>query len=131
MSKTKTGSNAQFTGAGQGLTVIGDHCYAYYYRSIDSETFNYFDFATGKEYIVASLIGGRNMKSGAECTVQIFFNEVTVFKTKWDNGTSGTNNNPLASATPLIIPPLTSVRVALTTDAQDEISMGITGRVYG
>lgn len=130
MAKTELGSNAQYTGNGKGLTVIGRHCYAYNFFSIDDTTIDYFDFSTGKRYIVAKLIGGRNMKSAAECTVLITFNGVSIFKTKWDNGTSGTNNNPMSSATPFIIPPLTRVKVTLTTDTQDEISMGITGELF-
>jgi len=121
---------ATFLGTGQHLSVLGNHCYAYNFKSIDTESIDYFDFTTGKIYIVASFIGGRNMKSAAECTIDITFNGLTVFKTKWDNGTSGTNNNPMSSQTPLIIPPLTHVKAILTTDTQDEITLGMTGRVY-
>ena len=133
MAKVKLGSNATFTGTQQGLTIVGDHCYAYYYYSIavaGSENKDYFEFQTGKEYIVATMVGGRNMKSAGEATIEVFFNEVTVFKTKHDNGTSATNNNPFSSKTPLLIPPLTLVRVNVSVDAQDEISLGITGRIY-
>jgi len=130
MAKVKLGSNATFTGTGKGLTIIGDHCYGYNYFSVDNETKTYFDFHTGKEYIVGELTGGRNMKSGAESTVDINLNGVLIFSTKWDNGTSGTNNNPMSSPTPFIIPPLTAVTITVTNDTQDNISLGITGRVY-
>ena len=133
MAKVALGSNATFTGTQKGLTIIGDHCYAYNYHSIaDSggENIDYFEFQTGKEYIVASLVGGRNMKSAGEGTIEVFFNEVTVFKTKHDNGIASTNNNPFGSETPLLIPPLTLVRVNVSADQQDEISLGITGKIY-
>ena len=53
MSKSKTGSNAQFTSAGKGLTVIGDHCYAYS-GDIEATTASQtaLEFATGKGYIL-------------------------------------------------------------------------------
>ena len=113
------------------FTPDNKHFYGYNYRSIDAETFSYFEFNTHSYYLIGKIIGGRNMKAGAETTIEMTFNGGTVFKTKWDNGTSGTNNNPMASYTPVIIPPFTDVIIKLTNDAQDEISIGIMGSVHG
>jgi hypothetical protein len=121
-----------FQGPAKGIYFTPDnkHFYGYNYFSIDGAV-QYFNFSTTSYYLVAKMIGGRNMKSGGECTIEVTFNDGTVFKTKWDNGTSGTNNNPMASETPFVIPPFTNVKIDLSTDAQDEISLGIMGEVHG
>ena len=130
MAKEEFGSNATFTGTGESLTIIGNHCYGYNYFAVSNETKTFFDFQSGKQYIVAEMIGGRNMKSGAETLIEVKLNDVLIFSTKWDNGTTGTNNNPMSSATPIIIPPLTRVVITASNDTNDNISLGITGRVY-
>ena len=68
MSKTKTGTNAQFTSAGKGLTVIGNHCYAYSgdVPIAQGATVTFFDFTTGKNYIKGLIQVGRNVKTSAE-----------------------------------------------------------------
>ena len=129
MSATFTGVNSlQFT-------PDNKHAYVYNMASIGvgdvSETKTYFEFTTQSYYLVAKLIGGRNMKSAAECTVAPTFNGESVFKTKWDNGTSGTNNNPMASLTPFIVPPFTTFKLTCAVDKQDEISMGLICDVKG
>ena len=91
---------------GDMLKVIGNTAYGYNFFSIGqgdvAEEINYFDFHTGAEVYNLKMVGGRNMKSGAECTVKIQMNGFTVYKTKWDNGASQTNNNPMSSFTPFI-----------------------------
>jgi len=109
---------------------IGRHFYGYNFFSIDTETITYFEFTTTDKYLVGHMVGGRNMKSGAEGTVGIKVNGQQIFKTKWDNGASYTNNNPMGSVTPFIIPPYSNVNIYISTDAQDEISLGIMGEVY-
>ena len=48
MSKTKKGSNAQFTGLQKGLTTIGKHVYAYNNASGNDTEFEVLNFTTGK-----------------------------------------------------------------------------------
>jgi len=125
-----------FSGVGTlQFTPDNKHAYVYNMASIGtgdvSEVKTYFEFQTQSYYLVGNLIGGRNMKSGAECTVEATFDDITVFKTKWDNGSSLTNNNPMASATPFIIPPFTNFKLTCSVDKQDEISMGLLCEVKG
>ena len=101
------------------FTPDNKYAYTYYFKSIDGELIRYAEFTTEGYYLVGHMVGGRNMKSGAECTIEAKMNGFTVFKTKWDNGTSGTNNNPLSSPTPFVIPPFTTVLVTA-----DNISSG-------
>jgi len=113
------------------FTPDNKYAYTYYFQSIDGELVRYAEFTTEGYYLVGHMVGGRNMKSGAECTIEAKMNGFTVFKTKWDNGTSGTNNNPLSSPTPFVIPPFTNFTVDLNTDTQDEISIGLVFEVKG
>jgi len=124
-----------FEGVGS-LQFTPDNKFAYAYQSLSiadsgSETVTYFNFITGSEYLVGKLIGGRNMKSSGEITVEITFNDVTVFKTKSDNGVTATYNAPFSAEVPIIIPPFTNVKIIVSSDQQDEVSIGLNCKVNG
>ena len=119
-----------FTGPAEALEIIGDHAYAMNRRDLDSDTATWFEFTTGNFYFVGTLGGGRLMKSNAETTFFIEYNDVIVFESAWDNGADETLIAPMNYALPLIIPSYTKVQVYMTTTDHDRISLSLTGRIY-
>lgn len=80
MSKTKLGTNAQFTGASKGLTTIGKHCYAYSGPSnVTSGGYStILDFTTGKGYILADFQITSFDFSGSDLYYKIELNGVEI-----------------------------------------------------
>jgi hypothetical protein len=132
-----SGSNAQFTSAGKGLTVVNDYCYAYS-GSIDSDTAEttLLEFATGKRLILAKLTGtGATAPSDATAGLislyRIYFNNIEVMRIKAD---SGTEDMPTTEIVPLLIPPLTMVKVSVINNSQSssyQNQSSIVGKLYG
>ena len=130
MSKTKQSSNAQFTSAGKGLTVIGNHCYAYSgVINANGET-TYLDFTTGKGYIKSKIQAVTDQANGDDFNIKFYINGIVVgvahaffysnstyvVDPKWD----------------LIIPPLSHVKVTIENiNNADEWSVLLTGELYG
>ena len=109
MSRTKKGSNATFTGPQEGLTVIGEHCYAYsgaYAASTTPATV--LDFNTNKEYIIGKLFLNGTIESGSGSgeitTAMINFNGVNVSRLKVE---SGSEDMEITVWNEILIPPLT------------------------
>ena len=124
MSKTKIGSNAQFTSAGKGLTVIGNHCYAYS-GSITTTAGGYvtsLDFNTGEKYIDAHLELyvddttpiGQNDAYG----FKIELNGVTVCKMELDDRATP-RSRQLTNNINFIIPPLSNVVISLYSESAE------------
>ena len=133
MSKTKQGSNAQFTSAGRGLTVIGNHCYAYSGDvAVSGSSTTMLEFTTGKQYIIAKIEQhGLFAQIGQnQISIEVTINGVSVLHTFWEAQLDSTYFD---SPTELLIPPLSSV-VVYTTQASGSdkvMQITLTGRVYG
>lgn len=135
MSKTKSGSNAQFTSAGKGLTTIGEHCYAYsgvYKATTDFQ--EVLSFQTGKYYIkgILQLNSGIDLSSPANRVLnsaKTTFNDITVSFIA--TGTS-TDDSPTSQTEVLLIPPLTLVVVEVDSSAtaDRDFTVGFVGRIY-
>jgi hypothetical protein len=132
MSKTKIGSNAQFTSAGKGLTVIGSHCYAYSGEvSVTNSLTTLLSFQTGKEYIVASWFSGFNETTGNDHEFRLYLNGIEVQAIIMaDSSITYGRDLPV----PCIIPPLSLVEIKcinLSSSGPKGMWTSLTGRVYG
>ena len=127
------------TGTFEGLTTLqftpdNKFCYAYSGNILiaSAATVALLEFTTGNEYIEAIITGGRNMKSGAETTTQILFNDQIVFSSKYDNGASLTLVPPYNTNIFMIVPPFTKfVLQATPEDATETLSLIFMGKVGG
>jgi len=137
MSKTKTGSNAQFTSAGKGLTVIGDHCYAYsgtFGLTQDSQTM--LEFNTGKRYIIFDTYftgptSYSDPNSGREANFQISINGIVIAFAHTDTSEAYIQESARLR---FLVPPLSLVKIEM--DGNDTTgsylsSVLMTGDVYG
>ena len=130
MAKTKIGANAIFSGPQKGLSIIGQHCYAYSGLVQVTTAREFLSFTTGKDLIVANF----QFTLGEDTTDNIVW-EVTI------NGNiisgslneSGQAGNPLE---PLLItlPPFSFVEVNATnftgTPTQRKCYAIVQGKVY-
>lgn len=132
MSKTKTGSNAQFTSAGKGLTVIGEHCYAYSgLVEVDNNEKECLLFQTGKEYVVGDAqICYFQSNETDNIKFMITFNNIEVQTVQITDATAYTPYEKIR----LIIPPLTLVKITalnISGAGTRDVGVSLTGRVYG
>ena len=132
MSRTKTGSNATFTGPQEGLTIIGDHCYGYSgLHNVNDTELALLKFDTGTEYIRAIIqFNGGAAGGGDNYAYRVKLNSQIVQEYVTNNNTDDAPNQKLN----LIIPPHTSVECTAqnATDASNnEQIVSISGKVYG
>ena len=133
MVKTRIGSNATFTGTGQGLSYVGDFVMAYSgeLSANDNET-TYLLFQTGKGVITGMLQFNATNELAQEFRYRIYFNGVQVQSYLAGNNAPDYRSKP-DTPIPLVIPPLTEVKcTALNLD--DSVSgtqiCSFTGRHY-
>ena len=130
MSKTKAGSNAQFTGPQKGLTVIGKHCYAYSgIKQVTGSATTFVKFTTGKGYIVAKVQPINFTATTDNVTFEIKFNGQTIQQAET---TSSRDYTPY-DVIHLVIPPLTEVDIILdnVSGGTHNAGVAVTGEVYG
>ena len=131
MSKTKLGSNDQFTGPNKGLTVIGEHCNHYSGPvNVNNTDVVLTKFTTGKRYILAKWYPSYGSENTDNMRFDIFFNGLRVTRTTLD---SREQFSPY-QYNPFLIPPLTDVEIICTNKSSDTaISMYSTfiGKLYG
>lgn len=136
MANLKIGSNAQFLGGNLGLSIIGNHCYAYSGDFTASTTpATRLSFTTGKYYIVgeirfAGMIDPVNAGSGGIGTMTMKMNDIIVLYSKTD---AASEQMEAANVAPIIIPPLTTVLIeqdAANNESGYHGSINIVGRVY-
>jgi hypothetical protein len=132
MSKTKTGSNAQFTGTGKGLTTVGNHCYGYSgVFSVDDNEKTLLQFNTGKHYIKAQIQFNYVSSANQDYTYKVYFNGIIVQQYNVGNSVIYTSPDNFLN---VIIPPLTEVKLAsrniIDSTALDQI-VSLTGEIYG
>jgi hypothetical protein len=130
MSKTKTGSNAQFTSTGKTLTTIGDHVYGYSgVLSCDDNTKTMMQFNTGKHYIKGKVQFSYVTPENQDFQYTIKFNGLVVQRYNVIRGLE-----PYTKTIFLIIPPLTEVTLTaqnVSDSAQIDQIVSITGKIYG
>ena len=133
MAKTRKGSNATYTGNQQGITLIGNHCYAYNDVSVAGSLTDLLNFSTGKGYLIVTieLNGNRSGIGQAQLQFKILLNGVTVLLNVWDQSTINQYSDDL-TVTRLLIPPLTTVLVqaAQSSGSNRNMQATLTGRVY-
>ena len=133
MAKTRIGSNAIYSGNQLGLSIIGDHCYAYNEKGCTNTDITLLKFSTGKYYIVAKVQFGYVENAANSFDYSILFNGNSI--AGYLVGGAGTQANDNQDNAPLniIIPPLTDVQITAknisSADERDQIAT-LTGRVY-
>ena len=134
MAKTRIGSNATFSGPQKGLTIIGNHCYAYSGNIAvtggSSANTELLKFNTGKGYIIGNFQPYSTERGNAQLYLAIKLNNQLVVNAEFD--AEGSVNPMLDSPITLLIPPLTDVQVlvGIETGTNKNWSMTFTGRVY-
>ncbi len=132
MSKTKIGSNAIFTGTGKGLTIIGNHCYAYSGDvSVSASNTTMLDFTSGKEYIIAQFEyhGTIAQIASNQLAIEVKLNGNSIIHTYFD----ATVDHTLWDSPPtILIPPLSNVTITLAQASGADRNMQVTlvGKVY-
>ena len=135
MAKEQIGSNAQFKGGNQSLTMIGEHCYAYsggFASTTTSQTM--LEFSTGEGYIIGKLTmsGGVAFATvgGLKTAFQISLNGSIISLSLFDNQTDHASSlNKLH----LILPPYSTLKVEWDSDDTNAAalsSVSFVGRVY-
>ena len=131
MNKTRIGSNAQFTSAGKGLTVISNCAYAYSGDvSVGQPAQTLLLFQSPKEIIKGTLTMTKNNTDGDDMVYRLYINGILVIG--WANDYSAGGWNQVTM--PIIIPPYSEVKVTAYNDTGDNgrnINASIVGEVYG
>tara|TARA_Y100000310_G_C19998600_1_gene497414 strand:+ start:36 stop:452 length:417 start_codon:yes stop_codon:yes gene_type:complete len=136
MAKTRIGANAIFSGPQLGLSIIGQHCYAYSgLHASNINAFTVLNFTTGKGYIVGTLQLNGSIDDDAPAyrttnSANIKLNGLSVALIA-----AGTNSDdsPTSQTQELILPPFTSVEIIVdstVTEADRFFSVTFSGRVY-
>jgi len=132
MAKTTIGTNSQFTGTSQALSIIGIHAYGY---SGDVTCTNgapgtLFNFTTGTDPIMMrfTLIVDRSLLGTNEIGYNITLNGQSVANYRMPN----TNNTQDLDALVYFLPPFSNVLIQSETDDEHDITTNgiLTGRVY-
>ena len=125
---------ASFLGPQLGLSVLGEHCYAYSGSSTvtgaSSADTTLLNFNSSKNYIVGNLQPFSTARGSAQLYLVVKFNNQIIINAEFDD--SGSINPLLDSPILLIIPPLTNVNVlvGLESGTNKAWSLTFTGRVY-
>jgi len=135
MAKTRIGSNAIFTGPQKGLSILGEHCYAYSGSVIvNNTTVDCLAFNSGKHYMVVEFREGIDFTNVGTKFVgfTIKFNGTVILTNYHTVETGGKNESNTPSTYQLVIPPLTNVITQATTNSAANIPFYhlVTGRVY-
>ena len=120
---------ATFLGTGKGLSILGDHCFAYSGEKVaNTSATNFLKFTTGNYYTVANVQFNYPRDNNEDATYEILMNGTVI--QKWVS-TGSLNPHQPQNVVPIVIPHHTEVIVratVLTTGRYQVVS--ITGRVY-
>ena len=132
MAKEAIGANAIFSGPQKGLTIIGNHCYAYSgdVAVSDSNT-TMLEFTTGEKYIIAKFEyhGAIAQIASSQLAIEVTLNGNSVIHTFFD----ATVDHTLWDSPPtILIPPLSNVKMTLAQASGSDrtMQMTLTGKVY-
>jgi len=125
------GYSQNVASVGKELNYLGNHCYAYSGEvSVANTELNLLDFISGKDYIKAKIQVGSKAGENEDYEFKIYFNDVIVFSTLFGNQ-GHVNIGPWPI--PLLIPPLTGVKISLDNlvDSDSRVwTVGLTGQLY-
>jgi hypothetical protein len=128
MSKTKAGSNAQYTGASQSIYTVDDYVYGTSGNITNTGTgapdSTLLKFTTGKQLIKGKIDFNDNSTGGSDVYFRVTYNGVIVIDMK-----QGQEFLPLKYD--IIIPPLTEVEVLWGCQNNFVGNCFLTGRLYG
>ena len=132
MSKTKLGSNAQFTGTNKSLSIYGDRLSAMSGAiECDNNETDLINTTTGKYVTIADvLFSYAETTQGDNMLYRIRLNGIEVWQHTRDHSTV---NYAYPNAIKILIPPLTEVRLTCqnATDTSNQSNLVVmTGRVY-
>lgn len=136
MAKIKIGSNATFLSGNKGLSLIGEHAYAYSGNVLTVASLAFVDllsFTTGNHYIIGNLVSYgatdiANPSQGAHSLTQVLLNGVSVALIKLE---SGTEDMPAVATVPLLLPPNTETVISLSAESANWYSSAsFVGRVH-
>jgi len=127
---------ATFLAPNQGLSIVGEHAYAYNNLPATADDTIVLDFTTGKEYIIGWIQFNGYIKPsqtgvGTEGTCTMTYNGQTVLSLKTD--TELETSAPHSENQYILIPALTRVIVTLRAgqaSVEQFATVGFTGRVY-
>ena len=136
MAKTRIGSNAIFTGPQKGLSIVGEHCYAYSGEiGSNPSAITALEFTTGKGYTIFEAYFTGPLKfsdpnTGREANWQVSLNGIVVANIHTD-----TTEADITAQGELkfLVPPLTQVKIevdANDTEANYTSCVVLTGRIY-
>ena len=121
---------ATFLAPSKGLSVLGNHCYAYSGSvAVGTTETTLLEFTTGDYYIVGEMKVTKNNDDGDDMQFQVYLNGVVIIGLVDQYGANDRIDNPI----PIIIPPRTIAKVTcddLTGDNARPMLATITGRVY-
>jgi hypothetical protein len=125
-------SSQNVASAGKELNYVGSHCYAYS-GSVDVSNTELFllDFTSGKDYITAKVQVGSLNAENEDYVLKIYFNDVVIFGNTFHQ--QGATYVDIANFIPLIIPPLTGVKISLDNVADSDTrtwTVGLTGELH-
>ena len=130
MAKERLGSNATFTGTQQGLTTIGDHCYAYSgMLASNAGNVTALEFQSGSEYIIGkwNISTDADALSTAYFKTDVLFNGVSIWKSIERRDLGNLADLPVT----FLIPPNTLVSMIMVANGTDaEASYIFSGRTY-
>ena len=124
-------SSQNVASAGKELNYVGTHCYAYSGEVDVANTELYLlNFTSGKEYITGKVQLGSKAGENEDYEFKIYFNDVIVFSTVFGNQS---HNEIGAWPIPLLIPPMTGVKMSLDNIADTDSrtwTVGLTGKLH-
>ena len=121
---------ATFLAPNKGLSVLGDHCYAYSGSvAVGTAETTLLEFVTGKFYVVGRIHFSKNTFDGDDMQYQLYLNNSVVL-----GFTDQYSANDFAdNSYPIILPPLTLIKATSNDDTGDNaraVLCSITGKVY-
>jgi len=135
MAKTKIGSNASFSGAQKGLTIIGSHPDQRFYAysgavSVNNVETVLIDSNSGKNILQGEINFNYLEVADEDFTFTVYLNGIVIFAYTKDSTKDASPGNWFPK---ILIPPLTTFKITAInitdTDARN-MAVGITGRVY-
>jgi len=123
---------ATFLGASKGLSILGEHAYAYSGSIINGvgETDTLLEFDTPKLYMITKFeVGFGGAKSNDDSRVEIALNGVDVVANQYNNTYEVADTRVFN----LLLPPLTKVKaqvVKLSGTDDNPVFLWMSGRVY-
>jgi len=134
MAKVQTGSNAQFVGLNQGLTVIGKRCYAYNLKGCSNAEKTLLDFNTENKPIRCRIKVAVATPAAENDQMRFIFrlNGVIIYRSLIYSGIGGTFYQSNRESVKMIIPPLSRFEVLgenITDSSSRQLAVVLAGKI--